>query len=67
MDTCKQRLFATTAASEDRRATALRILRALAEVDPTVSGAALILPDGSVTYLDAAQLQRGSAACGCEQ
>lgn len=66
MDTCKQRLFATTAASEDRRATAIRILRALAEVDPSISGAALILPDGSVTCINAAQLQRGGAACGCE-
>jgi hypothetical protein len=62
MDTFKQRLFATTAASEDRRATAIRILRALAEVDPTVSGAALRLPDGSAIYINAAQLQRGGAA-----
>ena len=58
MDTFKQRQFATTAASEDRRATAIRILLALAEVDPTVSGARLILPDGSVTYLDSTAAQR---------
>ena len=45
-------------ASEDRRATAIRILLALAEVDPTVSGARLILPDGSVTYLDSTAAQR---------
>jgi hypothetical protein len=63
MGTSKQQLFATTvAASEDRRRTAIRILLALAEVDPTISGASLILPDGLVTYLDAARLRRGGAA-----
>jgi hypothetical protein len=62
-DPFKQRLLTTTAgASEDRRATAIRILLALAEVDPTISGATLILPDGSTAYLDATQLQRGGAA-----
>ena len=62
-DTFKQRLYATTAvASEDRRAVAIRMLLALAEVDPTISGATLVLPDGSVTYLDAAQLRRGGTA-----
>jgi hypothetical protein len=62
-DTPRQRLLTTAAgASEDRRATAIRILLALAEVDLTISGASLILPDGSVTYLDAAQMRRGGAA-----
>jgi hypothetical protein len=55
--------YASTALpAEDRRATAIRILLALAEVDPTVSGATLVLPDGSVTYLDAATLRRGGRA-----
>jgi hypothetical protein len=59
----EQRPFATTAgASEDRRAAAIRILLALAEVDPTVSAATLILPDGSIAQLDLAQLQRGGRA-----
>jgi hypothetical protein len=62
-DTFKQRLLTTTAGgSEDRRAMAIRILLALAEVDPTISGATLILPDGSTAYLDATQLRRGGAA-----
>jgi hypothetical protein len=62
-DTFKQRLLTTTAdASGDRRAAAIRILLALAEVDPTISGVSLILPDGSVAYLDAAQMRRGGAA-----
>ncbi len=62
-DTFKQRLYATTAdASENRRAMAIRMLLALVEVDPTISGASLILPDGSVTYLDAAQMRRGGTA-----
>jgi hypothetical protein len=38
------------------------MLLALAEVDPTIGGATLILPDGSTTYLDAAQLRQGGAA-----
>jgi hypothetical protein len=63
LDTFKQRLYATTAnASEDRRVAAIRILLALAEVDPTISGATLILPDGSMTYLAAAQMRRGGQA-----
>ena len=62
-NTFKQRLYVTTAVtSEDRRALAIRMLLALAEVDPTISGATLVLPDGSVTYLDAAQLRRGGTA-----
>lgn len=59
----RESLSATTAlATEDRRAAAIRVLLALAEVDPTVSGATLILPDGSVTYLNAATLLRGGRA-----
>lgn len=62
-NTFKQRLYVTTAvASEDRRALAIRMLLALDEVDPTIGGATLILPDGSTTYLDAAQLRQGGAA-----
>ena len=38
------------------------MLLALAEVDPTISGATLVLPDGSMTYLDTAQLRRGGTA-----
>ncbi len=49
----------TTMSAEDRRAAAIRILRALVEVDPSVSGATLIMPDRTVTYLDAAQLRQG--------
>ncbi len=44
------------------RAEAIRILLALAEVDPTVSGATLILPDGTVAHIDAATLGRGDSA-----
>jgi hypothetical protein len=63
MTTFKDNLRNTTALSaEDRRAAALRILLALVDADPTVSGASLILPDGSVTYLDAAQLRRDGQA-----
>jgi hypothetical protein len=63
MDTFRQQLFATTAdASEDRRAAAIRILLALADVDPTIGGATLVLPDGSVTHLDVEHLQRGRRA-----
>jgi len=59
MTTFKEDLCSTTVLPrEDRRATAIRILLTLAEVDPTVSGATLILPDGSAIYLDAAQLRR---------
>jgi len=62
--TSKQSLSATIPAdaSEDRRAAAIRMLLALAEVYPTISGATLVLPDGSITYLDAAQLRRGGTA-----
>ena len=63
MTTLKEDLRTTTALPvENRRAAAIHILPALAEVDPTVSGATLILPDGSVTYLDAALLRRGGRA-----
>jgi hypothetical protein len=63
MGASEQQLCATTSiASEDHRATAIRILLALAEVEPTISGATLTLPDGSVTHLDAAQMRRGGAA-----
>ena len=63
MGTSKQQLFATSAiASEDGRAVAIRILLALADVDPTIGGATLVLPDGSVTHLDVEQLQRGGRA-----
>ncbi len=56
----KDSLRITTAISgEDRRAAAIRILLALVDVDPTVSGATLIMPDRTVTYLDAAQLRQG--------
>jgi hypothetical protein len=62
-DTFKQRLYATTAdASEDRRTVAIQMLLALAKVDPTICGATLILPDGSMTCLDAAQMRRGGTA-----
>jgi hypothetical protein len=50
------------ASREDRLGEALRILLALAEVDPTVSGATLILPDGQTIYLDAALLRQGGRA-----
>jgi len=47
--------------NNDHRVMAMRILLALAEVDPTVAGSALILPDGSATDLDLAKLrQRGA-------
>ena len=63
MSNSQQRPLATTArASEDRRAAAIRILLALAEVDPTISAAKLILPDGSTAQLDLAQFQRGGRA-----
>lgn len=63
MSTFNQCLHSTTAGlAEDHRAAAIRVLLALAEVDPTVSGATLILPDGSLTYLDAAALRRGGVA-----
>lgn len=52
----------TALPAEDSRAVAIRILLALAEVDPSVSGATLILPDGTVTHLGAAQLRRGGVA-----
>ncbi len=45
-----------------RRAEAIRILLALAEVDPTISGATLIQPDGTVMHIDAATLRRGGRA-----
>ena len=52
MSNSQQRPLAATAiASEDRRAAAIRILLALAEVDPTVCAAKLILPDGSIARL----------------
>ena len=42
MGTSKQQLFATTAiTSEDRRAVAIRVLLALADVDPTIGGATI--------------------------
>ena len=63
MPTLTDRLLATTAFStEDRRAEAIRILLALAEVDPTVSGATLILPNGRSEYFDAETLRRGNRA-----
>ena len=63
MGTSGQQLYPTTAdASGDRRAVAIRILLALVEVDPTVSSAALILSDGSIARLDAAQLRRERTA-----
>jgi hypothetical protein len=62
MTTFKDSLRNMTASAEDRRSAAIRILLALVDVDPTVAGASLILPDGSVTYLNATQLrQRGQA------
>ena len=52
MSNSQQRPLATTAgASEDQRAAAIRILLALADVDPTISAAKLILPDGSIAQL----------------
>lgn len=62
MNTFKHLSETTVLSQADRRATAIRILLALAEFDPTVSGATLILPDGSVTYFAAAQPRRGGAA-----
>ena len=63
MPTLKDRFHATTAFStDDRRAGAVRILLALAEVDPTVSGATLILPDGRTEFADAEALRRGGRA-----
>ncbi len=52
----------TTTDATLTRADAIRILLALAEVDPTISGATLILPDGSVANIDAATLRRGGRA-----
>lgn len=43
----------------DPRADAITALMALAEIDPTVTGATLIFPDGTVTYLDVAALAKG--------
>jgi hypothetical protein len=41
---------------------ALRILLALAEADPTVSGVTLVLPTGEVEYLGASLLRTGGRA-----
>lgn len=38
------------------------IVAALAADDPTVSGATLMLPDGSIQFLDADALRRGGNA-----
>ena len=63
MTSFRDSLSATTAlTAEDARAAAIRVLLALADADPTLSGATLILPDGSVTYLNAATLLRGGRA-----
>ena len=60
MPTYTDRLLATMAVSvEDRRAEAIRILLALAEIDPTVSGTTLILPDGRTEYLEVEKLRQG--------
>jgi hypothetical protein len=44
------------------RVDAIDFLLALAQADPTVSAATLILPDGTVTFLDTAALRRGGQA-----
>ncbi len=63
MTTFKESLRATASLpAEDRRAAAIRILLALVDVDATVSGATLVTPDGSVTYLDVTQLRQGGRA-----
>ena len=60
MPTYKDRLHPTIAIpAEDHRAEAIRILLALAEVDPTVSGTTLILSDGRTEYLDVEKLRQG--------
>jgi hypothetical protein len=44
------------------RAGLLRLVAALADADPTVSGATVIMPDGEFTYVDAAMLRSGGTA-----
>jgi hypothetical protein len=52
----------TPSMADDSRTAAIRILLALAEVDPAISGATPVKPDGSVAHLDAATLRRGGQA-----
>jgi hypothetical protein len=44
------------------RASTLRILSALIEADPTVSGATIISQDGEISYIDDAAMRSGGAA-----
>jgi hypothetical protein len=44
------------------RVEALRIAAAMIDRDRSVSGATLIEPDGTMTYVDAAMLRRGGNA-----
>jgi hypothetical protein len=46
----------------DPRVNAIALLMALAEADPTVTGATLIMPDGSAEFLDATRLREGGQA-----
>jgi hypothetical protein len=47
--------------TDDDRALALRILRAMAEVDPTMSGATLLPKTGGIVHLTVADLRREAA------
>jgi hypothetical protein len=54
-------MTATEDHTDDDRALALRILRAMAEVDPTISGATLLLKIGGIVHLTSADLRREAA------
>jgi hypothetical protein len=46
----------------DLIALAHQVISDMADRDETVAGATLILPDGEVTYVDAATIRRGGSA-----
>lgn len=63
MTTFKHRQYGSTALpTANQHAAASRALLALIDADLTESGATLLTPDGSVIYLDAAQLRQGGRA-----
>jgi hypothetical protein len=53
---------ASAVADDHYHASALRILRAIAEVDPARAGARLILPDGRTVDLEALGTRLGRSA-----
>lgn len=44
------------------RASLIRLVAVLAEIDPTISGATLITPDGDTSFVDATLLRQGGNA-----